>query len=148
VSRPIHNRKIGPGADFRTFAPLYWDRGFRVLPLEPGAKRPAQELKGWPGYTSSPLSADKRAEFVNRYPDRGLGILTGTGLSDGYRLGAIDIDQDAFVPVVQAILGATPCAKRGKKGLIPILIDQNPWAHARNPMDMMCQGRSMRVFQA
>ncbi|MGU3544421.1 bifunctional DNA primase/polymerase [Methylobacterium sp. A52T] len=102
---------------FRTLAPLYWDCGFRVLPLEPRTKRPAQELKGWPGFASSPLSADKRAEFINRYPDRGLGILTGTELSDGYRLGAIDVDQDALVAAVQVVLGAASCAKRGKKGL-------------------------------
>lgn len=102
---------------FRTLAPLYWDRGFRVLPLEPGAKRPARELKGWQGFAAGHLSADKRAELINRYYDRGLGILTGTELPDGYRLGAIDVDQDALVSVVVAILGAAPCAKRGKKGL-------------------------------
>ena len=33
-------------------------------------------------------------------------------------------------------------------GLIPDLIDQNPCAHWRNPMDMIFQGRSTRVFQA
>ena len=33
-------------------------------------------------------------------------------------------------------------------GLIPDLIDQNPCAHRRNPMDMIFQGRSMSVFQA
>ena len=32
--------------------------------------------------------------------------------------------------------------------LIPDLIDQNPCAHRRNPMDMIFQGRSMSVFQA
>jgi hypothetical protein len=34
------------------------------------------------------------------------------------------------------------------RGLIPILIDQNPYAHSRRPIDMMRLGRSMRVFQA
>jgi hypothetical protein len=33
-------------------------------------------------------------------------------------------------------------------GLIPRLIDQNPCAHWRSPMDMIFQGRSTRVFQA
>jgi hypothetical protein len=32
--------------------------------------------------------------------------------------------------------------------LIPCLTDQNPCAHWRNPMDMIFQGRSTRVFQA
>ena len=35
-----------------------------------------------------------------------------------------------------------------RQGLIPDLIDQNPCAHRRNPMDMIFQGRSMSVFQA
>src|SRR5450756_1100842 len=33
-------------------------------------------------------------------------------------------------------------------GLIPRLIDQNPCAHWRSPMDMIFQGRSTSVFQA
>src|SRR5450631_3984069 len=32
-------------------------------------------------------------------------------------------------------------------GLIPSPIDQNPWAHWRNPMDMMRQGWSTSLFQ-
>lgn len=112
----IHRQHYG-AQGFKALAPLYWDRGFRVLPLEPSTKRPAQELKGWPGYASSLLSADRRAELINRYSDRGLGILTGTELSGGYRLGAIDVDQDAYVSVVETILGDASCAKRGKKGL-------------------------------
>ncbi len=102
---------------FEALAPLYWERGFCVLPLEAGEKRPAKELKGWQGYVSDPLGADKRAELTRRYAERGFGVLTGTELSNGYRLGAIDVDQDDFVPVVQAILGEGLCAKRGKKGL-------------------------------
>ena len=35
-----------------------------------------------------------------------------------------------------------------EEGLIPHLIDQNPYAHWRSPMDMIFQGRSTSVFQA
>jgi hypothetical protein len=31
--------------------------------------------------------------------------------------------------------------------LIPNPIDQNPWAHWRSPMDMMCQGVVSRIFR-
>lgn len=117
MNSPNRDLKAGPETVFGVLAPEYWDQGFRVLPLEPGTKRPAQEIKGWPGFASSQLSAGKRAELVNRYPNRGIGILTGTELPEGYRLGAIDIDQDRFVSVVQSILGTAQCAKRGKKGL-------------------------------
>jgi hypothetical protein len=33
-------------------------------------------------------------------------------------------------------------------GIIPHLIDQNPCAHWRSPMDMIFHGRSTSVFQA
>ena len=39
-------------------------------------------------------------------------------------------------------------AIEGLTEFIPDLIDQNPCAHRRNPMDMIFQGRSMSVFQA
>ena len=32
--------------------------------------------------------------------------------------------------------------------VIPRLSDQNPWAHFRNPMDMMRHGWSVSLFQA
>ncbi|NEU14859.1 bifunctional DNA primase/polymerase [Methylobacterium sp. BTF04] len=117
MNHSIDDQKDTKASNFRTLAPLYWDRAYRVLPLELGAKRPAKELKGWQGYASGPLSTDKRAELISRYSNRGLGILTGTELSERYRLGAIDVDQDAFVAMVEVVLGAVTCAKRGKKGL-------------------------------
>src|SRR5665811_2381922 len=39
-------------------------------------------------------------------------------------------------------------AQTAQRGLIPHLIDQNPCAHWRSPMDMIFQGRSTSVFQA
>jgi hypothetical protein len=44
----------------------------------------------------------------------------------------------------------TPLVNRTIAGseLIPHLIDQNPCAHWRSPMDIIFQGRSTSVFQA
>lgn len=55
--------------------------------------------------------------------------------AEGYRKENIPDDADVIV-----------IGKNAK--LIPDLIDQNPCAHWRNPMDMIFQGRSTRVFQA
>jgi hypothetical protein len=35
-----------------------------------------------------------------------------------------------------------------KQGIIPTVIDQNPFTHCRRPIDMMFHGRSWSVLQA
>ncbi|TXN20996.1 bifunctional DNA primase/polymerase [Methylobacterium sp. WL9] len=110
----IKNSNIGPFGDL---AKLYSDRGFTALPVERNHKRPAKEIKGWQGYSSGPLAASKLQEFLNAYSDRGIGIVTGTDIGEGWRLVAIDVDQDRFVAVANAIFGNPVCAKLGKKGL-------------------------------
>lgn len=95
------------GADspvFQTHAPLYWAKGLSVIPLEPKSKRPAQEISGWSGYCNQPPHPDKQREWLARYPDRNIGLLTGSEIGNGERLGAIDVDQDEFVRVTEVVL--------------------------------------------
>jgi Bifunctional DNA primase/polymerase, N-terminal len=89
---------------FGTDAPKYWALGLSVVPLQPGSKRPAQEISGWQGYVNEPPSLTKQEEWLARYPDRGIGLLTGGPLPSGERLGAIDVDQDEFVRLTEVIL--------------------------------------------
>jgi uncharacterized membrane protein YeiB len=49
---------------------------------------------------------------------------------------------------VTAILEGNVLSSGGRVELIPTLIDQNPWAQARSPMDMIFQGCSISLFQA
>ena len=102
---------------FGGLADPYWNRGFRVLPIESNEKRPAKEINGWQGYAAGQLASGKRDDWKMRYADRGIGLLTGTDIGGGYKLGAIDIDVDLFVNVTQVVLGSSRVAKRGKKGL-------------------------------
>jgi hypothetical protein len=98
-------RKDGAaGGPFGTDAPKYWALGLSVVPLQPGSKRPAQEIPGWPGYVNGPPNQMKQEEWLARYPDRGIGLLTGCPLPSGERLGAIDVDQDEFVRLTEVIL--------------------------------------------
>lgn len=122
MSNPISTTN----ANFGYMAKQYWDRGYRVLPVEPNAKRPAKEIAGWSGYAAGTLSDEKKSEMLRKYPLHGIGLLTGTEQSDGYRVGALDVDQDRFVEVTKTVVGNTVCAKRGKKGLTIIgrYIDQ------------------------
>ena len=101
---------------FADNAPAYWERRLSVVPGEPGEKRPAKELTNWQGYCSNlPADATKQ-QWLQRYADRNIGLLTNTALTPGFKLGAIDVDRDAFVRVVSAILGSPPSRKKGKKG--------------------------------
>jgi hypothetical protein len=89
---------------FEATARLYWQKGLSVVPIEPNSKRPARELKGWQGLMNGPPSLARQSEWLARYPERGLGVLTGTEIAAGQRLGAVDVDQDEFIKVVEVIL--------------------------------------------
>ncbi len=102
---------------FRTEAPKYWRLGLSVVPLEEGEKRPAKEISGWQGYVNGPPSDEKRREWLDRYGERGIGLLTGAEIEPGIQIGAVDIDDDALVRVATVVVGDILCAKRGKKGL-------------------------------
>jgi hypothetical protein len=101
---------------FLDYALQYWAKGLCVLPLEPHSKRPAREITGWSGYASAPLAKNKQDEWLSRYPNRNIGLLTGSPIGKGEVLAAIDIDQDEFVAVAAAILGSGGVSKVGKKG--------------------------------
>jgi hypothetical protein len=87
---------------FEDLAPEYWRRDWKVVPLETGTKRPA--IKGWQGLCNQIPSKATQRDWLAKYADRGIGLLTGTEIGTGQRLGAIDVDQDTFVKVVEIIL--------------------------------------------
>jgi hypothetical protein len=53
---------------------------------------------------NGPPSPVKQQEWLTRYPERGLGLLLGTKIGKGERLGAVDVDQDRFQRVVETVL--------------------------------------------
>lgn len=102
---------------FRENAPLYWDRGLSVVPVEPGSKKPAPGIGSWSGFNNNLPTIKKRENWLERYGNHNIGLLTNMEILPGYSLGAVDVDRDDLVPVVQAILGDPPSGKRGKKGV-------------------------------
>jgi P4 family phage/plasmid primase-like protien len=103
---------------FADNAPRYWEAGYSPLPLN--GKRPL--LKNWPSYCDNLPKAEARAEWLTRYPSAGSGLALGKELVPGYRLAAIDVDDDRFVSVAEAIIGPGAPAKIGKKGKTFILL--------------------------
>lgn len=53
---------------FADCAPAFWERGYSVLPIEPGSKRPAKEIKGWQGHCNGPPSVKIREEWLVDMP--------------------------------------------------------------------------------
>ncbi|GLK69786.1 bifunctional DNA primase/polymerase [Hansschlegelia plantiphila] len=107
---------------FSRYAPLAWERDLRVLPIEPGDKRPAKEISGWPGYLAAIPGAEIKTAWLSRYASNGWGVLLGSKIAPDHQLVALDIDDDRLVKPTLAVLGINPedpsyCAKRGMKGL-------------------------------
>jgi len=97
---------------FPNHAPQLWKAGLSPLPLE--GKRPL--VKNWPSYCDNLPKPETRAEWLTSFPNAGIGLALGKELVEGYRLGAIDVDDERFVSIVQTIIGADAPAKSGKKG--------------------------------
>lgn len=80
-------------------ADAYFNAGLCVLPTEGIEKRPAKEITKWASYGGGKPKAETRAEWMARYSDRGLLLLTGTECVPGKMIAAIDVDDDAYVVV-------------------------------------------------
>lgn len=100
---------------FGKHAAAYRQAGFPVIPLHPNSKRPA--VANFPSFVHNPASDKRFNQWLKEHEHGNIGIVLGGVAGPGYRLVAIDIDDDALVAPAQAQLGSCPCSKRGKKGL-------------------------------
>lgn len=97
---------------FGEHAAAYWNAGYSPLPLE--GKRPL--VKNWSAYCDNLPKPETRAEWLTSFPGAGIGLTLGKELIEGYRLAAIDVDDERFVSLVEAIIAAEAPTKIGKKG--------------------------------
>lgn len=99
---------------------VYLERGYSVVPIAPGTKRPGQYsvADGWRGLFdwerfNQRLPTDLETEVWYTWPDAGIGLLTGK-LS-----GVIGLDRDYDAPgtdALERIIPYTPVKKKGAKG--------------------------------
>lgn len=98
----------------------YIERGYSVIPIAPGTKRPGQwtQENGWRGMHdwerfSTRLPTEIELEHWYRWPNAGIGLLTGK-LSNVI---ALDRDYDADgTDDLEKIIPYTPVKKKGAKG--------------------------------
>lgn len=98
----------------------YIERGYSVIPIAPGTKRPGQysQADGWRGMPDwerfhSRLPTELELSIWYTWPDAGIGLLTGK-LS-----GVIALDRDydtGGTDALDAMIPYTPVKKRGAKG--------------------------------
>ena len=98
----------------------YLERGYSVIPIAPGTKRPGQYsvADGWRGQYdwerfNQRLPTDNETQLWDKWPGAGIGLLTGK-LS-----GVIGLDRDHDAPGTQELdrlIPYTPVKKKGAKG--------------------------------
>ncbi len=105
---------------FERRAYAYIERGYSVIPIAPGSKRPGQwsQAKGWCGMHDWERFATRQPTEIEldhwyKWPNAGIGLLTGK-LSG---VVALDRDYDANgTEALERLIPFTPVKKKGAKG--------------------------------
>jgi hypothetical protein len=112
---------------FATWATVYRKIGLWGRPVMPGTK--ACKIPGWqsPDDQQAPGTFEKWFRLYGRY---GIGLLMGSPLPDGSRLGALDVDRDQYVALAKVLLNNPVCGRIGQKGAVYFV---RYWGQIGNP---------------
>lgn len=112
---------------FKDAAPAYWQRDLRVMPIRSKSKQP--KFDGWPGFIAAAPNDETKQRWLESHGDGNIALLLGTEVAPGFKLVAVDCDDDRFNRLLRASLElnqtARPTAfsgKRGKKGITYFVI--------------------------
>ena len=104
--------------DFSTKPFGTWAEPYRNIGLEPRCLiGKACKEKNWQK-PDTEIPQETLNLWVRNYGGYNIGLRMGTDLPDGTRLGALDIDHDAYANLGKALLGDPPCGRIGKKGAV------------------------------
>lgn len=97
---------------FAQYAPAYTGLGLEPRPVTVGTKQPP--FKEWQK-PDNQIDLEKRARWLTKYADLGIGLRTGSILPDQTKIGVLDIDRNDMVRLARALVGST-CERIGSKG--------------------------------
>ena len=97
---------------FAHWAPVYRELGYWPRPITIGSK--ACHIAGWQR-PDHEIPAAELASWLTKYGHLGIGLLMGSPFPDGTTLGALDIDDDAYVRIGRALLRDPPCGRIGER---------------------------------
>lgn len=89
---------------FAQYAPAYTGRGLEPRPVAVGTKQPP--FKEWQK-PDNQIDLEKRARWLTKYADLGIGLRTGSILPDQTKIGVLDIDRNDMVRLARALVGST-----------------------------------------
>jgi hypothetical protein len=100
---------------FAAWAQIYRDLGFWPRPIMPGTK--ACKIPGWQ-LPDDQQPSGTFEKWLRLYGHHGAGLLMGSPLPDGTRLGALDVDRDEYVALAKVLLSNPVCGRIGQKGAV------------------------------
>lgn len=100
---------------FAENAQIYQEAGFWPRPVVLGEKRPP--MKNWQ-VSDAEISPAAFRRWLSDYAGMGIGVVMGSLFPDGSRLGALDIDDERFVRLAQAVLMNPPSGRIGARGIV------------------------------
>lgn len=100
---------------YAEYAPRYEARGFWVRPVRPNSK--AAFVKGWQR-SNSEIGQGVLKSWLAKHAKCGIGLVMGSPLPDGTRLGAVDVDQDNYAELAKQLLNNPVCGRFGSKGIV------------------------------
>jgi hypothetical protein len=97
------------------YARIYRDLGMWPRPVKPGTK--ACKERDWqlPDNEQSPHTLQK---WLDKCAPLGIGLLMGSPMPDGTRLGALDIDRNEYTALGRTLLNNPICGRVGEKGAV------------------------------
>lgn len=103
------------GSIFAYWARIYRELGYWPRQISPNTK--ACHARDWqkPDYELHPATL---ASWLTSHADFGVGLLMGSPFPDSTTLGALDIDNNAYVRIGRALLRDPPSGRVGKKGAV------------------------------
>ncbi len=99
----------------RDSAIIFNDLGMWSRRIRPGTK--ACYDKGWQA-PNTDLPTRALQNWLDAWGTFGIGLLMGSPISDGTRLGALDVDRDEYTSLARTLLRNPACGRIGEKGAV------------------------------
>jgi hypothetical protein len=93
---------------FAWWSPVYRDQGMWPRPVHPGTG--VCEIPGWQ-HPDAEQSAETLAQWTIYFARHGIGLLMGSPLPDGTRLGAFDVKRKHYIALAKVLLKNPICGR-------------------------------------
>jgi hypothetical protein len=98
---------------FRKFAPIAWDKGLPVVPIPRKGKG---SISGWNKFANQIPDLGVRKYLMEKYPNCGIGLITGMHVGGGFRVAAFDLDMHEYLGFFHRLGKKLVSGKVGAKG--------------------------------